>query len=132
MIPGRRKNPQVTNEKLKEALKECKGIYSAASKWIARNMGISFSRQGIAKRIAASPDLQEFVAEVQEETLDWAESLLLQQLKDKNTTALIFYLKTKGKGRGYNDRHEIVGPSDGAPQDIRIEFVKAEDGKEKE
>jgi len=42
-------------------------------------------------------------------TLDFAESQLYQQIKQGNTTATIFFLKTKGKKRGYIERQELTG-----------------------
>ena len=47
------------------------------------------------------------VDEIQNITLDFAESQLFKQIKENNTTATIFYLKTKGKNRGYIERQEI-------------------------
>lgn len=41
------------------------------------------------------------VLEVKEIAIDYVESSLFAQIKDKNTTATIFYLKSKGKHRGY-------------------------------
>jgi hypothetical protein len=41
--------------------------------------------------------------------LDFAESQLHKQIGDQNTSATIFYLKTKGKKRGYVERQEITG-----------------------
>lgn len=41
------------------------------------------------------------VEQVSEIALDFAESKLHKQIEDGNTTATIFYLKTKGKNRGY-------------------------------
>ena len=40
-------------------------------------------------------------------TLDFAESQLHKQIKEGNTTATIFLLKTLGKKRGYVERQEI-------------------------
>ena len=41
--------------------------------------------------------------------LDFAESQLHKQISEGNTTATIFYLKTKGKQRGYIERQEVTG-----------------------
>lgn len=52
-------------------------------------------------------DFKEAVSEVKESCIDLAESELLNLIKDKNTTAIIFYLKTKGKQRGYIEKQEL-------------------------
>jgi transposase-like protein len=39
--------------------------------------------------------------EVNESSIDFAESMLLKNIKEGKETSLIFYLKTKGKSRGY-------------------------------
>jgi len=57
---------------------------------------------------------KEAVDDIADVALDFAESMLHQQIKDKDTTATIFYLKTKGKKRGYIERSEITG-ADGKP-----------------
>ena len=52
---------------------------------------------------------QEFADEVDavnEANLDYAESKLLSLIRQENPTAIIFYLKTKGKKRGYVERIE--------------------------
>lgn len=46
------------------------------------------------------------VEDIQDIALDFAESQLHKQIGDGNTTATIFYLKTKGKKRGYIERVE--------------------------
>jgi hypothetical protein len=40
--------------------------------------------------------------------LDFAESKLHSQIADNNTAATIFYLKTKGKARGYVERYDVT------------------------
>lgn len=76
------------------------------------NISISCEKVGISRRtyydyIKNDPDFVEQVEDLNERNLDFAESQLLKQIKDDNTTSLIFYLKTKGKGRGYIERTEI-------------------------
>ena len=47
------------------------------------------------------------VKDIENVALDFAESQLHQQIKTGNSTATIFFLKTKGKKRGYVERQEI-------------------------
>lgn len=42
-----------------------------------------------------------------ESVLDIAESKLIENIQDNDNTAIIFYLKTKGKNRGYIERTQI-------------------------
>lgn len=71
------------------------------------------------------PKFAAAVNELAEANIDFAESCLKQQIKDGNTTATIFYLKTKGKSRGYIETHEIIGNSE-AP--VALSFKDALEG----
>tara|TARA_R110000737_G_scaffold324698_2_gene337715 strand:- start:9 stop:386 length:378 start_codon:yes stop_codon:yes gene_type:complete len=67
------------------------------------------------------------VDDLQNVALDFAESHLHTQIRDNSTAATIFYLKTKGKKRGYIERQEITG-ADGVPTNFKIEIIdKTED-----
>jgi len=44
---------------------------------------------------------------IAENNLDIAEAKLMEQIESGNITAIIFFLKTKGKDRGYVERHDI-------------------------
>ena len=52
-------------------------------------------------------DLQEDVRAEKESLLDFAESQLLANIKNGDTTSILFYLKTQGKKRGYIERQEV-------------------------
>lgn len=56
---------------------------------------------------------REQVQAVQEELLDLAEEKLLELIREKNVAAIIFYLKTKAKDRGYVERSEVASRIDG-------------------
>ena len=47
------------------------------------------------------------VDDLSDVALDFAESMLHKQIQDKDTVATIFYLKTKGKRRGYIERQDV-------------------------
>jgi hypothetical protein len=68
-------------------------------------------------------DDERFKAEVNDIsniTLDFAESQLHKQIMDGNTSATIFYLKTKGKKRGYVERTEVHQETTYKSLDINI------------
>lgn len=98
---------KVTDAEIEEALIGSKGILSGVSAYIAKHFNKKMSRQGAEKRIYKSKRLQKVRQEVDESTLDFAESKLFEHLARGDKTAIIFYLKCKGKGRGYVERTEI-------------------------
>lgn len=67
---------------------------------------LGITRQTFYNRVKKSAKLAEQIAEADESILDWAESRLLEKIKEGDTTSLIFLLKTKGKRRGYVERVE--------------------------
>ena len=71
-------------------------------------------------------DFKSKVDDLQNVALDFAESQLHKQIADNSTPATIFYLKTKGKKRGYVERQEITG-ADGTPSNVKIEIIRNED-----
>jgi hypothetical protein len=62
------------------------------------------------------------VKDVQDIALDFVESKLFENIRDGKTSEMIFYLKTKGKSRGYIERQEITG-ADGLPNNFKVEII---------
>lgn len=56
--------------------------------------------------------------------LDEAESALRAQIRKGNVTAIIFFLKTIGKKRGYVERTEVTGAEG---QSVQINLIRASD-----
>ena len=73
------------------------------------------------------PEYKKAVDDLQNVALDYAESKLHSQIKKENATAIIFYLKTKGKKRGYIERQEI---SHEGIQTFTIEELDGEDSSQ--
>ena len=65
------------------------------------------SRSQVYKWRETDPDFAAAVEEVNEVTLDFVESKLLKQIADDDTTAIIFFLKTRGKKRGYVEKQQV-------------------------
>lgn len=53
------------------------------------------------------PNFKENVEGIREKTLDFVESKLFQLIEEKDKTAIIFYLKCKGKDRGYIEKQYV-------------------------
>ena len=83
-----------------EALKNKCGNISEACK--SRNI----SRQTYYRWIE-DKDFLEQCDNVNESLIDNAESKLLELINSKNVVAIIFYLKCKGKSRGYTEKQEV-------------------------
>lgn len=97
---GRRpKADGFTDKQLVAALVKANGFYSAA----ARALGGVHWRT-IHRRVNESAEMLELVASLREGVTDFAEAQLLKKIRSGDTTAIIFYLKTRGRDRGYSDR----------------------------
>jgi len=53
------------------------------------------------------PDFKEQIDALQDMVVDFAEGALLKSIQNGSDTAIIFYLKCKGKKRGYIERSEL-------------------------
>jgi len=61
------------------------------------------------------------VDELQNVALDFAETALHNQIKDGIPSSTMFYLKTKGKGRGYIERLETINENKNTNVDLTPE-----------
>ena len=84
-----------------EALKESLGIVTTA----CINAGID--RSTFYEWVKNDAEFAKAVDDIEDVTLDYVEGKLLQNVKDNDTQSILFYLKTKGKRRGYTERTEI-------------------------
>tara|TARA_Y100001963_G_scaffold22004_1_gene28648 strand:+ start:130 stop:501 length:372 start_codon:yes stop_codon:yes gene_type:complete len=68
---------------------------------------INISRQTYYRWIDDDVEFDEQCRNVEESLLDLAEHRLLQKIDSSDTTSIIFFLKTKGKKRGYNESTQL-------------------------
>jgi hypothetical protein len=86
---------------------------------VARKLAVA--RGTVYARIKESPTLQKTLEDSRERFLDDAESKLYEKVLSGNMTALIFFLKTQGKKRGYTERIEV--DSNLVPVDVSLMVV---------
>lgn len=87
-----------------EALEATRGLVSLA----AERLGVT--QQAIFKRLNTDPEIAEAARVVRERQTDLTEAKLFQAINNGDMTAIIFYLKTQAKNRGYVERVEHSGP----------------------
>ncbi len=93
-----------TREKKKMFLKileKTAGNISASCKQVGIN------RQTYYNWLNKDKKFKQEVDSIQEGLIDFAESMLMKKIKDGDTTSLIFFLKTKGKHRGWSEKLEV-------------------------
>jgi hypothetical protein len=84
-----------------EALEQSLGVVTTACK------SIDLARSTFYSWYNSDEEFKAAVDDIQEIAVDVAESELHKLIKNGETTAIIFFLKTKGKKRGYVERTEM-------------------------
>lgn len=108
---------KITEKQFWAILRANGGIFARTARVIEAQIGMNYSRQAVRDRASKKP---EELADIEEHNTDLAEEVLHQLLKsgDEKIQADIakFYLKTKGKKRGYieTQKHELMGRDGGA------------------
>jgi len=92
-----------------QALEKTMGVVSRA----CRQVGID--RKTHYNWLKADEHYKQTVEDIAEAAIDFAEGQLLLGIREGNTPMTIFYLKTKGKSRGYVERSEHTITSDQPP-----------------
>ena len=107
-----------------KALEKSLGVVTTA----CNNAGVG--RRTFYDWLSTDKDFADQVKDIQEVALDMAESQLHKQILDGSTSATIFYLKTKGKKRGYIERQEFTGIE--GTKLFEVEVVKNDKDKDKD
>ncbi len=97
-----------------EALEQTLGVVTTAAKMVGIDRGTHYLwlENDEAYKLA--------VKSIDDVAVDFAESQLHKQIKQGSTSATIFYLKTKGKRRGYVERQELEHSGGDKPVNIKL------------
>jgi hypothetical protein len=103
---------QFTAKQFLDAIPKSAGIITT----IAKRVGCAWHTA--KKYIEATPTVKRAYNDECESILDMAESKLFEAVQSGDAQMVKYILGTKGKGRGYTERHEITG-ADNEPLKIR-------------
>jgi len=89
--------------RLLDALEQTMGIVTAACQ------ATHISRATHYRWIQESDEYAERVNDIKDISLDMVESALFKKIRDGDTASILFYLKCKGRGRGYIEDNPTFG-----------------------
>tara|TARA_R100001015_G_C4633538_1_gene198646 strand:- start:3049 stop:3387 length:339 start_codon:yes stop_codon:yes gene_type:complete len=104
-------------EILLEALEKSLGIvYTACER-------SNVSRATFYRWLETDKDFAQKVDDIQNFQLDFVESKLLKNIGDGKETSIIFYLKTRGRNRGYGENLDVTSKGDKF-NEIKVHIVE--------
>ena len=86
------------------ALRDARGIITTACE------AVGISRETYRNWKNKDPEFRQQAEDIEETQIDMVEGKLLNAIERGDTTAIIFYLKTKGKKRGYSEKAQPTLP----------------------
>lgn len=110
---------QLTEKQIGDALRRANGYVTIAAQLL------DCDPSTIHRRLNASDALRQIQDDLDDRRLDKAELALDSAIADREGWAVCFFLKTKGKKRGYVERIEQTGADGGA---MRVQVVYGADG----
>lgn len=115
---------KVKKKKLLEALERSLGIVTSACK------EVGLSRNQFYLYYNTDEDFKKRVDEIQDITLDFVENQLLKKIRDGSEKSILFYMKYRGRKRGYIDKIDVNNNISGSLDNITIEIIKNKDKDE--
>ena len=110
----------IKKESILKALESSLGVVTVACK------SADVPRSTYYKWLKEDEEFAKAVKDIENIALDFGESQLHKQIGDGNTSATIFFLKTKGKKRGYIERNELDLTSGDEPIKINVNIKGVE------
>lgn len=122
----RKERPNADNrtrkkQELLEALRESLGIVTMA----CENVGVG--RSTFYEWLRDDPEFKAEVDDINNRALDFVESKLFGNIENGDVASIIFYLKTKGKARGYIEKQEVEAQVDAKIKRFHLHIKPDED-----
>lgn len=95
------KNPEKHKQMLIEALERNLGLVTPSCK------EVGISRKQFYHYCRVDADFKAAVDEINESTIDFVENQLYTKIKQGSEKSILFYMKYKGRGRGYTESIQI-------------------------
>ena len=114
-------NTDIHKKAMIEALEKSLGVVTTACKTVG------ISRQTHYEWLREDGQYRDAVDDIGDVALDFAESQLHKQIQSGEVSSTIFYLKTKGKKRGYVERSEV--DHSGSMQNVVTLFQIPDNGR---
>jgi len=113
--------PEVWKEKLLEALERNLGIVTPTCK------EVGISRDRFYTYYNEDDRFKKAVDDIQNIQLDFVENQLFRKIKEGSEKSILFYMRFRGKKRGYNDSVDITTGGQNI-NDIKVIFVNGNEG----
>lgn len=104
-----------------QALEKTLGIVTPACK------EVGISRETFYRWYNSDDVFKKVVDDINEVTLDFAETQLLKKIKEGSERSILFYMKYRGRNRGYNDSLDITSGGEKITEIKLIQIDKKED-----
>jgi hypothetical protein len=95
-----------TKEQVIDAIKRSRGFISQAAKILKCTNATIYNYK---ERYS---EVEDAIKNERESLLDFAEGKLLENINNNDNAAIIFFLKTQGKHRGYSEKEQITIKND--------------------
>jgi hypothetical protein len=106
MAKDKKQNLTLKKAAMLEALEKSLGIVTSAAK------SVGIRRETHYAWLNEDAEYKEKVNSLSDVALDFAESQLHKQIQNGEVSSTIFYLKTKGRSRGYVETHQLEHKGD--------------------
>jgi hypothetical protein len=116
------KNPTKSNIKKKamlEALKKSLGVVTSAC------IEVNIDRTTHYQWLKEDDNYKKQVEDIENIAIDFVESKLFKNIKNEDVASILFFLKTKGRKRGYVEKQELDMTSNGnaLSTSLQIEII---------